>query len=121
MLLGVIGLGYMESRIAGRLMDAGYPLGVYNRTRVKTRSLAERGARVYDSPHELAADADTILSMLADDAAVEQVMLGRDGVLAAARSGSTIIDLSSVRPDTSRRLASAARQATSWMPSWAAT
>ena len=108
-MLGFVGLGYMGSRIASRLMDAGYPLGIYNRTRDKTRALAERGARVYDSPREMAADADTVFSMLADDAAVEQVMLGPDGIVAAARSGSTIIDLSSVHPDTSRRLASAAR------------
>ena len=84
--LGFVGLGYMGSRIARRLMDAGYPLGVYNRTRDKTRALAERGARVYDSPRELAADAETVLSMLADDAAVEQAMLGPDGVVTAARS-----------------------------------
>jgi 3-hydroxyisobutyrate dehydrogenase len=108
-MLGFVGLGYMGSRIASRLMDAGYPLGIYNRTRDKTRALAERGARVYDSPREMAADADTVFSMLADDAAVEQVMLGPDGIVAAARSGSTIIDLSSVHPDTSRRLASVAR------------
>jgi 3-hydroxyisobutyrate dehydrogenase-like beta-hydroxyacid dehydrogenase len=107
--LGFVGLGYMGSRIARRLMDAGNPLGVYNRTREKTRALAERGARVYDSPRELAADADTVLSMLADDAALEHVMLGPDGVLSGARPGTTIIDLSSVHPDSSRRLASAAR------------
>jgi 3-hydroxyisobutyrate dehydrogenase-like beta-hydroxyacid dehydrogenase len=108
-MLGFVGLGYMGGRIASRLMDAGYPLGIYNRTRDKTRALAERGARVYDSPRTLAAEADSILSMLADDAAVEQVMLGPDGVIGAAQSGATIIDLSSVHPDTSRRLASAAR------------
>jgi 3-hydroxyisobutyrate dehydrogenase len=99
----------MGSRIARRLVDAGYPLGVYNRTPDKAVALAERGARVYDSPRQLATDADTVLSMLADDAAVEQVMLGPDGIVVAARSGATIIDLSSVHPDTSRRLASAAR------------
>jgi 3-hydroxyisobutyrate dehydrogenase-like beta-hydroxyacid dehydrogenase len=108
-MLGFVGLGYMGSRIAQRLLDGGHPLGVYNRTRDKTRALAERGARVYDSPRELAAEADTIFSMLADDAALEHVMLGPDGIVAAARSGGTIIDLSSVHPDTSRRLAGAAR------------
>jgi 3-hydroxyisobutyrate dehydrogenase len=98
----------MGSRIARRLMDAGYPLGVYNRTPEKARALAEQGARVFGSPRELAAAADTVLSMLADDTAVEQVMLGPDGIVAAVRPSATIIDLSSVHPDTSRRLASAA-------------
>jgi 3-hydroxyisobutyrate dehydrogenase len=108
-MLGFMGLGYMGSRLAARLLDAGYPLGVYNRTREKARALAARGARVYDSSADLAADADIVLTMLADDAAVEQVMLGPEGVIAAARPGSTLIDLSSVHPDTSRRLATAAR------------
>jgi 3-hydroxyisobutyrate dehydrogenase len=108
-MLGFVGLGYMGSRIARRLLDAGYPLGVYNRTADKTRALVEHGARLYDSPRALAADADTVLSMLADDAALEHVMLGPDGVLSGARPESTIIDLSSVHPDTSRRLAIAAR------------
>src|ERR1700730_17029953 len=89
-MLGFVGLGYMGSRIARRLIDAGYPVGVYNRSREKTRALAERAARVYDSVRELAGDANTILSMPTDDTAVEQVMLGPDGIVAAARSGSTI-------------------------------
>jgi 3-hydroxyisobutyrate dehydrogenase-like beta-hydroxyacid dehydrogenase len=108
-MLGFIGLGYMGSRLATRLLEAGYPLGVYNRTPDKARALAERGARVYDSPAELARDSDVVLSMLADDAAVEQVMLGPDAVVGAVRPGGTIIDLSSVHPETSRRIASAAR------------
>jgi 3-hydroxyisobutyrate dehydrogenase len=103
--LGFVGLGYMGSRIAGRLLGSGYQMGVYNRTREKTKALAARGAHVYESPRELAPAADVMLSMLADDAAVEQVMLGENGIVAAARPGTTIIDLSSVHPDTSRCLA----------------
>lgn len=110
-MLGFIGLGYMGSRIAQRLIDAGHDVGVYNRTRDKTRGIAERGARVYDSPGDLAVDADVIFTMLADDAAVEQVTLSPGGVVTGARAGSTIIDLSSVHPDTSRRVARAVRLA----------
>jgi 3-hydroxyisobutyrate dehydrogenase-like beta-hydroxyacid dehydrogenase len=95
----------MGGRVAGRLLEAGYSLGVYNRTHEKTQAVAARGAQVYDSVQELARAADVVLSMLADDAAVEQVMLGANGIVAAARPGTTIIDLSSVHPDTSRRLA----------------
>jgi 3-hydroxyisobutyrate dehydrogenase-like beta-hydroxyacid dehydrogenase len=108
-MLGFIGLGAMGSRMATRLVEAGHPLSVYNRTPQRAGALAERGARVYDAPADLARAADVVLSMLADDAAVEQVMLGPDGVLAAARPGTTLVDLSSVHPDTSRRIASAAR------------
>jgi 3-hydroxyisobutyrate dehydrogenase-like beta-hydroxyacid dehydrogenase len=108
-MLGFIGLGYMGSRMAARLMKAGYQVGVYNRTSGKARDLAELGARVYDSPGDVARDAGVVLTMLADDVAVEQVMLGPDGTVAAAQSGATMIDLSSVHPETSRRIANAAK------------
>ena len=107
-MLGFIGLGSMGSRMATRLVHAGSPLGVYNRTPERTRALTERGARAYASPADLARDADVVLSMLADDTALEQVMLGPGGVVEASRPGGTIIDLSSVHPDTSRRIAHAA-------------
>lgn len=109
MKLGFIGLGTMGSRMAMRLLNAGYQLGVYNRTAERARALGEAGAHVYASPADLAGDADVILTMLADDAAVEQVILGPNGVVAAARSGATIVDLSSVHPDTSQRVATTAR------------
>src|SRR4051794_36758435 len=64
--VGFIGLGAMGSRMAGRLLAAGYPLGVYNRTPDRARPLAERGARVYDSPRDLARNADVVLSSLTD-------------------------------------------------------
>ena len=108
-MLGIIGLGAMGSRMAERLLEAGYPLGVYNRSPEKARALVQRGARLYDSAAEVARAADVVLTMLADDTAVEQVMLGPDGVVAASRPGTTLVDLSSVHPDTSRRIATAAR------------
>lgn len=106
--IGFIGLGIMGSRMARRLLEAGYPLGVYNRSPEKGQPLAARGARIFDSPRDLAGQADVIMSSLADDAAVEQVLLGTDGALAGARPGALLIDLSSVRPDTARTVAAAA-------------
>src|SRR5215469_2748820 len=94
MMLGFIGLGYMGSRMAMRLVRAGYQLGVYDRHVEKARAFADQGgARAYDSPAELAHEADLVLSMLSDDAVVEQVLLGPSGVIGAALdaavSGST--------------------------------
>src|SRR5438067_7085518 len=103
--LGFIGLGAMGSRIARRLLDAGYPLAVYNRTPAKTRPLADAGAEVCASPSRLAQQSDVVLTMLSDDAAVEAVMLDTDGVLAGIRSRATIIELSSIYPATSRTIA----------------
>ena len=107
-MLGFVGLGYMGSRMAMRLLSSGHALGVYNRTPERTRPFADRGARVYDSVSELAREVDVVLTMLPEDSAVEQVVLGPAGVVSGARAGTTLIDLSSVHPDTSRRIASAA-------------
>jgi 3-hydroxyisobutyrate dehydrogenase len=106
--LGFIGLGAMGSRIARRLLDAGYPLAVYNRTAEKGQPLADAGARVCDSPCKLAQQSDVVLTMLSDDEAVEAVMLGTDGVLSEIRANATILELSSIYPATSRTIAAAA-------------
>lgn len=107
--LGLIGMGRMGRRMAARLRQAGYPLTVYNRTREKTIPLAEKGAAVAESPRELAAASEVVLSSLADDAAVEEMMLGPEGALAAARPGTIFIEMSTISPKTVRRLFEAAR------------
>src|SRR5438477_4645827 len=110
MRLGLIGLGNMGGRVARRLLAAGYPLGVYGRHPESTRALVDLGARAYPSPLLLAGDADVVLTMVPDDAALEQIVLGADGVLGGLRPGATIIDLSSVHPATSRSIAALAEQ-----------
>ena len=109
MMLGFIGLGWMGSRMATRLVKAGHEVAVYDRTGDKARALGTLGARVLSTPGELAGEADVVFTMLADDAAVEQVLLGPDGLMAALGPGTTIVELSSVHPDTSRRVATAGR------------
>jgi len=103
--IGFIGLGLMGSRMASRLLDAGYPLTVYNRTREKAQPLARRGAQVAGTPMEAARAADVVMLSVTDDSALEEVMRGPDGVLAGAHDGVTVIDLSSVSPRVSRILA----------------
>ena len=96
--LGFIGMGAMGSRMAGRLLAAGYDLTVYNRERERTRMLEQRGAKVAATPRELASRADIILSSVADDAAVENVMIRAAGALATARPGTIFIEMSTVSP-----------------------
>src|SRR5579872_6163335 len=103
--IGFIGLGLMGSRMAARLLDAGYPLTVYNRTRERALPLAERGAEIAGSPQELAAKVDVVMLSLADDAALDEVMRGPRGVLAGLRSGATVADLSTVSPRHSQAIA----------------
>src|SRR5580698_7432960 len=102
--LGFIGLGHLGSPIARRLLSAGFPLVVYNRDANKTKALSTLGAEVARDPGELAAEVDAVLSCVADGAAVEAVYLGAGGVLQNVRPGTRIFEMSTVAPDTSRKL-----------------
>src|SRR6266550_4400928 len=108
--LGFIGLGLLGSRIALRLVDAGYPMVVYNRDRTKTVQFAGLGVEVAEHPGELAREVDVVLSCLADGPAVKAVYLGTGNVVRSARPGTRIIDLSTISPETSRQLHRSARQ-----------
>lgn len=108
MTVGLIGLGNMGTAVAERLVDAGYRLVVHNRTPGKTAALAERGADVADDPSALAAAVDVVLTSLADDEAFEGVA---GEVTAAARPGTVLVDLSTVSPEASERVAAAAERA----------
>lgn len=106
--IGFLGLGYMGGRMAKRLLDAGYPLGVHNRTRDKAKGLESAGATFANSPKELAASCDFLVSSLANDAVVEAMYHGPAGVLAGARPGLILLEASTVHPQTSNALHEAA-------------
>jgi len=93
-----IGLGMMGSRMARRLLDAGYELIVWNRTRAKMAGFAGEGAALAETPADAAADADVVISMVTDAAALRAVNQGQDGLLAGARPETTFIDMSTVGP-----------------------
>jgi 3-hydroxyisobutyrate dehydrogenase-like beta-hydroxyacid dehydrogenase len=102
--LGFIGIGNMGSRIARRLLDHGYALTVYNRNVEKAAALTADGAALASSIADLTCKADVVLSCLTNDEAVRSVYLGSDGVLANARRGTMVLEMSTVSPDTSREL-----------------
>jgi 3-hydroxyisobutyrate dehydrogenase-like beta-hydroxyacid dehydrogenase len=103
--IGFIGLGAMGSRIAGRLLDSGH--GVYgtNRTAAKAQTLIDGGLQWRDTPREVAAAVDVIFSMVTDDAALDAIALGPDGILAGLEEGKIYVDMSTVSPRASRELA----------------
>ena len=103
-------MGGMGSRMAARLLAAGYDLTIYNRAPERTEMLAKLGAKVAATPALLAANVGVVLSSLADDAAVDQVMTGPRGALAGARPGTIFIEMSTIAPATSRRLYEAGRR-----------
>jgi 3-hydroxyisobutyrate dehydrogenase-like beta-hydroxyacid dehydrogenase len=98
----------MGSRMAQRLLAAGYNLTVHDRTRERARPLEQSGAKFAPTPRRVAAAVDVVLSSLTDDAALEKVMFGPEGALTVARPGTTFIEMSTVSPRTSIRLHEAA-------------
>jgi 2-hydroxy-3-oxopropionate reductase len=108
--VGFIGLGIMGGPMALNLLHAGYPLVVHNRTRGREEPLVSEGASAADSPRALAAASDVVITMLPDSPDVEAVYFGDDGVLAGARSGQLLIDMSSIAPSVARQVASAASE-----------
>lgn len=105
--IGWIGLGNMGIPMAKNLLKAGFEVTVYNRTAARAVPLQEAGARIAASPAALWESADTVITMVSDDAALRQIHQGAEGLLAGAGTGKTVIDMSTVSPDTSRELASA--------------
>ncbi|HEX8918875.1 MAG TPA: NAD(P)-dependent oxidoreductase [Chloroflexota bacterium] len=100
--IGFIGLGQMGSRMATRLLNAGYPLTVFDRTQSKADDLTQHGAALAASSRLLAERVDVVMLSVTDGAAVEQVILGQDGVVRGLAEGNAVIDLSTVAPSTSR-------------------
>lgn len=105
--VGFIGLGNMGQSMAGHILQAGYPLKVYNRSRDKAEALLARGAGWCDSPGELAANADVVITIVGFPHDVEQVYLGDNGIVARAR-GALLIDMTTSSPELAQRIAKAA-------------
>jgi 3-hydroxyisobutyrate dehydrogenase-like beta-hydroxyacid dehydrogenase len=103
--IGFIGLGAMGSRLAGRLLDSGNQVYGTNRTKSKAQPLIEHGLLWRQSAREVAAVADVVFSMVTDDRALEAITSGPDGILAGLRDGKVYVDMSTVSPAASRRLA----------------
>ena len=106
--IAFLGLGLMGSGMARQLLAHGFPLTVFNRNAEKAAPLAADGARIAASPHEAAAQADVIISMVADDNASRSLWLGENGALAAAAPGTVCIECSTVTVAWVKELAAAA-------------
>src|SRR5215211_2722822 len=107
--IGFAGLGAMGAGIAQRLMDAGYEVVGWNRTRDKARPLLDAGMGWADTPRELAASVDVLFTMLTNTAAIVATADGEDGVLAGLRDGALWADISTISPDASVALAERVR------------
>jgi 3-hydroxyisobutyrate dehydrogenase-like beta-hydroxyacid dehydrogenase len=107
--IGFVGLGAMGGRVAGRLLASGHPVYGTNRTEAKAQPLLEQGLVWRRTPREIAEAADVVFSMVTDDAALEAVVSGPDGILAGVTAGTVYVDMSTVSPDASREVADRVR------------
>ena len=103
--IGFVGTGVMGLSMAGHLIDAGYPLRVYNRTAERAEPLIGRGAVWHDTPGDLAAGSDVVITIVGFPSDVEQVYLGDGGILGAMAPGTTAVDMTTSSPELAARLA----------------
>lgn len=115
--LGFAGIGLMGLPMCRRLVAAGYPLTVWNRSPHKCAELVAAGARLAASPAELSQYSDMVLLCLADTSVVREVVFGEQGVAAGGRHGQLLVDLSSLEPSATRAMAAelVARCGMAWL------
>ena len=103
--LGFVGLGAMGGRVTKRLLDAGHTVTGYNRTKSKAQWLLDSGMRWGETPRAVAETADVVFTMVTNTHALHEVVEGENGILAGLGKGKIYIDMSTVSPAASRRLA----------------
>ena len=109
--VGFIGLGIMGSRMAANLARAGRELTVHNRTRSRAEAFAEEHrATVADTPAEVGARSDVVITMVVDGAQVEEILLGAAGVAHGAAEGTLCVDMSTIAPSDTRRIGAALQE-----------
>ena len=102
--IGWIGTGVMGLSMCGHLIDAGHRLTVFNRTREKAAPLLDKGAAWAETPGEVARSSDIVFTMVGFPKDVDAVILGDDGVLAGAKPGATVVDMTTSSPDLARTI-----------------
>jgi len=105
--IGFIGLGVIGKPMSKNLLNAGYELFVYDIVQNSVDDLVKAGAKVCSSPSEVASESDVVITMLPNSPEVSQVIMGPHGVIEGARSNTMVIDMSSIAPIESQRIASA--------------
>jgi 2-hydroxy-3-oxopropionate reductase len=105
--IGLIGLGLMGRPMGLNLLKAGHTLTVWNRTASRAESLVAAGAKLAESPREVASRSDVLFTIVSDPPALEEVLWSKDGVLSGLRRGSIYIDSSTVSPALARKISAA--------------
>jgi 3-hydroxyisobutyrate dehydrogenase-like beta-hydroxyacid dehydrogenase len=103
--IGFVGLGIMGMPMVRNLMKAGFEVTVYNRTASKVDRMVTEGAKKADSPQEVARKSSIIITMVSDTPDVESVTLGENGIIEGIKPDSVVIDMSTISPQATRKMA----------------
>ena len=110
MRIGIIGTGMLGSAVARRFAERGHEVLAYNRTPESAAALGRAGVRIMETPRELAAASELVITCVTDAGAVRGVLFGPDGAAAGAQQGTVIADMSTIGPEDSRSIASGVRE-----------
>ena len=102
--VGFIGIGIMGGPMVRNLLKAGYPVTVHNRTESKAKALLEEGAVWAASPADVAKKSDVVITCVTDTPDVREVLLGKNGVIEAARAGLICVDMSTISPSATKEM-----------------
>ena len=105
--VGFIGLGIMGKPMSKNLLKAGYPLIVHSRSQAPVDEVVKAGAKAASTPKEIAAQCDVLITMLPNSPDVEQVALGKDGIIEGAKPGLLFVDMSTISPIVSKKVGAA--------------
>jgi len=102
--IGIIGTGMLGEAVGLHLLDSGYSVSVYNRTKSKTKNLEEKGADVAELPSVVAESSDLIITCVKDADAVKQVLFGQGGVVSGKHGDMTVADMSTINPNAAKEI-----------------
>ena len=102
--IGIIGTGMLGEAVGLHLLDSGYSVSVYNRTKSKTKNLEEKGADVAELPSVVAESSDLIITCVKDADAVKQVLFGQGGVVSGKHDDMTVADMSTINPNAAKKI-----------------
>ncbi len=103
--VGIIGTGMLGSAVGLHLLEEGFELSVFNRTKEKTKSLENKGAKVFDFPKEVATNSDLVITVVKDADAVKKVCFGDNGIVFGNHDGLCVADMSTINPSESKKIA----------------
>ncbi|MFP6577414.1 MAG: NAD(P)-binding domain-containing protein, partial [Candidatus Nitrosopelagicus sp.] len=102
--VGLIGTGMLGEAVGLHLLESGYDLNVYNRTKAKTKKLAENGATIFDLPKHMAESSDLIITCVKDADAVKEVLFGNDGITSGKYTDLSVADMSTINPTSAQEI-----------------